>query len=123
MEGRGPVPFFATRRGPSLCSASMARSTQKPPHVGTIGGVIRDRHAMMIYCESHTCLHGAPVDLEALRDRLGSDYRVADFVARSVCSKCGARWPKISIKVSHASGPTVIRPHPVFPAPSGQDPK
>ena len=55
---------------------------------------------MMIYCENHRCLNGAPVDLRALCARYGDDFPVADFVARSVCSQCGARWPNVTIKVS-----------------------
>jgi hypothetical protein len=32
--------------------------------------------------------------------RYGPNYRIADFVARSRCSKCGAKWPQLSVRVS-----------------------
>lgn len=77
-----------------------------PPQVGTIGSIIADGHRMTIYCDAMDCRNSANVNLEALRDRLGVDYRVADFVGRSKCSKCGARWPKISVRVApiHTGG-------------------
>jgi len=78
----------------------MAQPPQKPPHVGTIGENIRQGHGVYIYCENPRCLHGAPVDLLAIRGRYGDDFSVADFMARSVCSQCGGRWPNISIRVS-----------------------
>jgi len=36
------------------------------------------------------------------------DYRIDDFVARSVCSKCCARYPKVSVRVQpiHAAALT-----------------
>ena len=55
---------------------------------------------MSIYCDAMDCHHGASIDLIRLRDTLGADLRVADFVERSKCSRCGARWPKLSIRVA-----------------------
>ena len=78
----------------------MAQSPQKLPYVGTIGEKIRHGHGVYIYCENPRCLHGAPVDLLAIRERYGDYFPVADFVVRSVCSQCGGRWPNISIRVS-----------------------
>jgi hypothetical protein len=78
----------------------MARSRKRPPHVGTIGSTIRIGHSLTIHCQNRECLHRATVDLEGLKDRFGDDYPVADFVARSVCGECGARWPDIAITVS-----------------------
>ena len=61
---------------------------------------------MSISCDAIGCRNNADVDLEALRDQFGGDYRIADFVARSRCSKCGARWPQLSVRVSliHTGG-------------------
>jgi hypothetical protein len=42
------------------------------------------------------CRNNADVNLLALRDQLGADYRIA-CVARSRCSKCGAGRPKPSV--------------------------
>jgi hypothetical protein len=36
------------------------------------------------------------IDLEAIAERHGAKLSVAEFVNRSVCSECGARWPNIS---------------------------
>lgn len=76
-----------------------ARAKPRPPHVGTIGSTIRVGHEMMVHCDNRECLHRALIDLQALRDRLGEDYPIADFVARARCSECGARWPALSISV------------------------
>jgi len=79
-----------------------------PRQVGTIGDIIASDFSMAIYCERADirCWNHAEVDLPALRDQLGADYRVADFVARSVCSRCGARWPRVGIRVQpiHTGG-------------------
>jgi hypothetical protein len=52
------------------------------------------------------CHHRKTVDLEALARDLGADYRIADFVARSKRSKCGAKWPQLSARVGpiHTGG-------------------
>jgi hypothetical protein len=73
---------------------------RRPPQVGTVGSAIADGLHMTIYCGRLGCYHSANVDLEAMRAKLGADYPVADFVGRSACSKCGARWLKISIRVA-----------------------
>ncbi|HEY7990524.1 MAG TPA: hypothetical protein VID77_03960 [Stellaceae bacterium] len=79
-----------------------------PKQVGTIGDVIADGLSMAIYCERADvrCWNHTEVDLPALSDRVGADYRVADFVARSVCSRCGARWPRVGIRMQprHTGG-------------------
>lgn len=79
---------------------------KRPPQVGTIGSTIAAGLHMTIYCDVRECHHSATVDLEALRRELGENYRVADFVARAKCSKCGAKWPKLSVKVGaiHTGG-------------------
>jgi hypothetical protein len=71
----------------------------RPPHVGTIGSTIRVGHEMMVHCDNQECRHRALIDLQALRDRLGEEYPIADFVAWARCSECGARWPALSISV------------------------
>jgi len=76
------------------------RPPRRPPHVGTIGEVIRHRDEVEIYCLRHGCHHHAPVDLKVLRAEYGDDYTVSGFIARSCCSKCGARYPEIGITVT-----------------------
>jgi hypothetical protein len=45
----------------------------------------------------------ARVDLEAIAERYGVELNVAEFINRSVCSECGARWPNISISLEPVS--------------------
>ena len=49
------------------------------------------------------CLHRARIDLEAIAERYGAELSVAEFVNRSVCSECGARWPNIAISLEPVS--------------------
>jgi hypothetical protein len=76
-----------------------------PPHVGTIGSTIAGGFKMWISCDAIGC-HNADLDLDALKDEFGADYRIADFVARSRCSKCGAKWPQLSVRIApiHTGG-------------------
>lgn len=61
---------------------------------------------LTIYYDVRECHHSTTADLEALRSELSEDYRIADFVARAKCSKCGPKWPKLSVKVGviHTGG-------------------
>jgi hypothetical protein len=79
---------------------------KRPPQVGTIGNTIAGGYRMWISWDAIGCRNRADLDLEALRDRFGADYRIADFVARSRCSKCGAKWPQLSGRISsiHTGG-------------------
>ena len=54
-------------------------------------------HGLWVHCENRECLHRAHIDLEAIAERYGAELSVAEFVNRSVCSECGARWPNFSI--------------------------
>jgi hypothetical protein len=54
-------------------------------------------------CENRECLHRTCIDLEAIAERYGVELPVAEFVNRSVCSECGARWPNISISLEPVS--------------------
>ena len=56
-------------------------------------------HGLWMHCDNRECLHRARVDLEVIAERYGADLSVAEFVNRSVCSECGARWPGISISL------------------------
>lgn len=53
---------------------------------------------MTIVCDAMGCHNRKTVDLDALAGELGPNYRIADFVARSRCTKCGAQWPKLSLR-------------------------
>jgi hypothetical protein len=77
----------------------MAKRPAYPPQVGTIGGMIRMNHGLWMHCDNRECLHRANLDLESIAARYGEEMAVAELVARSVCSECGARWPNISITV------------------------
>ena len=63
--------------------------------VGTFADLMRYGHELTVNCEA--CQHRARVSVPALAERLGERYRVQAFIERSVCSKCGARWPKLSV--------------------------
>ena len=39
----------------------------------------------------------------AIAERYGAELPVAEFVNRSFCSECGARWPNISISLEPVS--------------------
>jgi hypothetical protein len=54
-------------------------------------------HGLWVHCENRECLHRARINLEAIAEHYGVELTVAEFVNRSVCSECGARWPDISI--------------------------
>jgi hypothetical protein len=43
------------------------------------------------------------IDLESIAECYGVELSVAEFVNRSVCSECGARWPNISISLEPVS--------------------
>jgi hypothetical protein len=92
--------------------ALMARAPAYPPHVGTIGDKIRIGHSITMNCGNRDCLHRATLDPEDMAARFGADLAVADLVARSVCSECGTRWPRLSITISVDNAPRVIRSAP-----------
>jgi hypothetical protein len=54
------------------------------------------------------CYHRARLDLKDLAARLGPELPLADLVARSVSSECGARWPRISISIAVDNAPWVV---------------
>ena len=72
----------------------------QPPHVGTIGDKVRIGHGIWINCLNQECLHRARVDLALLVERYSAALPVAELVKRAVCSKCGSRWPRLSITVA-----------------------
>ena len=63
------------------------------------GGMASSFIASRRWCRSHR----ARIDLEAIAERYGAELAVAEFVNRSVCSECGARWPNISISLEPVS--------------------
>ena len=69
--------------GSFVGSLWMTSRRKRPPQVGTVGGLIAGGLKMWISCNAIGCRNNADVDLPALRDQLGADYRIADFVARS----------------------------------------
>ena len=81
----------------------MEKRPAYPNHVGTIGGTIRMGHGLWVHCDNRECLHRARIELDAIAERYGVKLSVAEFVNRSVCSECGARWPHISISLEPAS--------------------
>jgi hypothetical protein len=85
----------------------MARTSQRPPHVGTIGEDRRRNMTLRIFCLKHSCRHNAKADLDAHCARYGDGMPVSVFVALSRCSRCGARWPDLAITVTPDS-PQVV---------------
>jgi hypothetical protein len=81
----------------------MVKRPAYPNHVGTIGGTIRMGHGPWMHCDNRESLHRARIDLEAIAGRYCVELSVAEFVNRSVCSECGARWPNISISLEPVS--------------------
>lgn len=82
---------------------------RRPLQVGTIGSLIAERLRLTISCGPRECGHDHTFDLEALKKlagELGPDNRIADLVARSRCSECGAKWPQLSVRVGpvHTGG-------------------
>ena len=75
---------------------------KRPPQVGTIGGLIAQELRLTIYCDVRECHHSQTLDLEALARELRPGYRLADFVARSRCTECGAKSPRLSVRVGIA---------------------
>ena len=65
--------------------------------VGTFADLILYGHELTVNCDA--CQHRAPASVPALADRLGESYRVQAFIERTLCSKCGARWPNLSVTV------------------------
>jgi hypothetical protein len=65
--------------------------------VGTFADLSRYGHELTVNCD--VCQHRAPVNVPALAARLGENFRVQAFIERAVCSKCGARWPELSVTV------------------------
>jgi hypothetical protein len=95
----------------------MAKRAPHPAHVGTIGGTIRMGHGFWVHCGNPQCRHRARVDMEAIAKRFGESLAVAEFVSRSVCSECGARWPDISITIEPVSTRGIQATAPAAPKP------
>jgi hypothetical protein len=74
----------------------MTRSPRE--FVGTFADLIHLGHELTVNCDA--CQHRTAVSVLALAERLGKNYRVQAFIERAVCSKCGARWPDLSVTVT-----------------------
>jgi hypothetical protein len=68
------------------------------PFVGTLAHVMLSDEYLSVYCES--CHHGTTANLLEQVEAHGEAYRLQAFVDRAVCSKCGARWPKLSVTLT-----------------------
>jgi hypothetical protein len=64
---------------------------------GTLAHVMLADQYLSTYCES--CHYRASVNLLAQVEAHGEAYRLQAFIDRAVCSKCGARWPKLSVSL------------------------
>jgi hypothetical protein len=91
---------WETTRHPWVTFGHELQHFERQPELGTIGELVAQGLRLSIYCDVRECHHNQTPDLETLSRELGPDYRVADFVARSHCSKCGAKWPQLSVRVS-----------------------
>ena len=88
--------------GPATAVGLFIRIIAKMPRslrqlVGTFAHLIFYNHELTVNCDACQCR--APVSVPGLAARLGEQYRVQAFIERAVCSKCGARWPKLSVTV------------------------
>ena len=95
---------LAPGRHPALadCAAFIPVLTLAVPRsprqlVGKFADLIHYGHELTANCEA--CQHRAPVSAPALAARLGESYRAQALIERAVCSKCRARWPKLSVTV------------------------
>jgi hypothetical protein len=74
---------------------------QPSPLVGTLAHVMLSDQYLLMYCES--CHHRTSVDLLAQVEAHGEAYSLQTFIDGAVCSKSGARWPKLSVTLTPAS--------------------
>ena len=102
-SGARPVASNLLRRAMAslIGSVKLLISSAKPAIGGARrrDGEIRMGHGLWVHCDNRECLHRAHIDLEAIAEHYGEELSVAEFVNRSVCSECGARWPDISISL------------------------
>ena len=60
---------------------------------------VRDRQLrLFLTCENHKCRHHVALDLAALLARHGEGYGLHDFILQCVCSKCGGRFPNLTLQ-------------------------
>lgn len=64
---------------------------------GTLAHLLNSGQEVVVHCES--CWHRAPVDLRIEIEFHGEAYSLQSFIDGVVCSKCGARWPKLNVSV------------------------
>jgi len=59
----------------------------------TIQGIIDRGETIRAYCHNTSCHHNAVLDVLALRDRFGPDYRMrSDYLIPKLrCTKCGGK--------------------------------
>jgi hypothetical protein len=71
-----------------------------PAHIelmGVIGhstetlGDLEEHHKLHAHCSADLCHHNAPMDITALRRRLGDDFPLRDLAGRMCCTSCGGR--------------------------------
>ena len=79
----------------------------------TIGGMIRGRYTLSVYCDKTGCHHGVRVDLEAWRDKFGDGFSIVDnnrrLRDRLRCEKCGTKG-SCSFRISPPTGPPSTSP-------------
>ncbi len=69
--------------------------------VGTVGDLIRERRTIWLDCAKRH--HSAEMDPTAVAAAHGSDLAVQRFLERTRCTKCGARYPEVDLKVPPVS--------------------
>lgn len=75
--------------------------TLPPRKVGTLGAQVRLGHCLTIYCVACTrSTRLLPAQVSALAAKHGADLTLCDFLDRSVCKVCGARWPWLDLTLS-----------------------
>ena len=87
---KGTAPSAYPKTGPLNHSQRCPHCRQHPATMAMITPAPSNATAAVIL----------PRLIWALAAEYGTDFAVSDFIARSRCSQCGARHPKVTIKIS-----------------------
>lgn len=54
-------------------------------------GDLDGHYKLYAHCSADLCHHNAPMDITALRKRLGDDFPLCNLAGRMRCTNCGGR--------------------------------
>jgi len=72
--------------------------------VGTLGMMLEQHRALYLNCEK--CHHSRKMSLPELINRHG-DLALQVVLERAVCTRCGGRWPDVTLQVPPDNTPRV----------------